>query len=145
MIFKYLLKYFRDLIRLKFNTDGNSKFGKLIFKIIKKGTYLDVGCYHPIKESQTAFLYKHGWRGFNLDISKQSIDPGMNFGPYGIPKASTLFLMRQYTLEYGKYGIRANGVNADRIRSGILTDNMKSINLIRDFLTNDIISDILNI
>ena len=34
MIFKYLLKYFRDLIRLKFNTDGNSKFGKLIFKII---------------------------------------------------------------------------------------------------------------
>ena len=73
MIFKYLLKYFRDLIRLKFNTDGNSKFGKLIFKIIKKGNYLDVGCYHPIKESQTAFLYKHGWRGVNLDIAKQSI------------------------------------------------------------------------
>ena len=74
MIFKYLLKYFRDLIRLKFDTDGNSKFGKLIFKTIKKGTYLDVGCYHPIKESQTAFLYKNSWRGVNLDISKQSID-----------------------------------------------------------------------
>jgi NAD(P)-dependent dehydrogenase (short-subunit alcohol dehydrogenase family) len=32
--------------------------------------------------------------------------------------------VRQYALEYGAAGIRANGVNADRIRSGILTDNM---------------------
>ena len=32
--------------------------------------------------------------------------------------------MRQYTLEYGKYGIRANGVNADRIRSGILNNEL---------------------
>ena len=81
MILKYLLKYLRDLIRLKFDTDGNSKFGKLIFKIIKKGIYLDVGCYHPLKESQTAFLYKQGWRGVNLDISKQSIDMFKIFRP----------------------------------------------------------------
>ena len=58
------------------------------------------------------------------NISKQSINPGANFGPYGLPKASTLFLMRQYTLEYGKYGIRANGINADRIRSGILNNSL---------------------
>ena len=81
MFFKYLLKYFRDLIRLKFDTDGNSKFGKIIFKKIKKGTYLDVGCYHPIKESQTSFLYKRGWKGVNLDISKQSIDMFKIFRP----------------------------------------------------------------
>ena len=60
MFFRYLLKYLRDLIRLKFDTDGNSKFGKLIFKKIRKGIYLDIGCYHPIKESQTSFLYKNG-------------------------------------------------------------------------------------
>ena len=74
MFFKYIFKYFRDLIRLGFKTDGNFKFGKLIFKKIKKGIYLDVGCYHPIKESQTAFLYNRGWKGVNLDISKQSIE-----------------------------------------------------------------------
>jgi enoyl-[acyl-carrier-protein] reductase (NADH) len=34
--------------------------------------------------------------------------------------------MRQYTIEYGKYGIRANGVNADRIRSGLVTNEMIS-------------------
>jgi len=81
MLIKYLLKYFRDLTRLKFNTDGNSKFGKIIFKKIKKGIYLDVGCYHPIKESQTSFLYKQGWQGINLDISKQSIDMFRIFRP----------------------------------------------------------------
>ena len=30
--------------------------------------------------------------------------------------------MRQYALDYGADGIRANAVNADRIRSGLLTD-----------------------
>jgi len=41
-----------------------------------------------------------------------------------LPKAATLFLSRQYALEYGKDGIRSNAVNADRIRSGLLTDQM---------------------
>jgi NAD(P)-dependent dehydrogenase (short-subunit alcohol dehydrogenase family) len=39
-----------------------------------------------------------------------------------LPKAATLALVRQYALDYGKDGIRANGVNADRVRSGLLTD-----------------------
>lgn len=57
-----------------------------------------------------------------FNVSKQAVNPGANFGPYGLPKAATLHLMRQYALDYGADGIRANGVNADRIRSGILTD-----------------------
>jgi enoyl-[acyl-carrier-protein] reductase (NADH) len=32
--------------------------------------------------------------------------------------------MRQYALDYGAEGIRANAVNADRIRSGLLTPGM---------------------
>jgi NAD(P)-dependent dehydrogenase (short-subunit alcohol dehydrogenase family) len=48
----------------------------------------------------------------------------MKFGPYGLPKAATLFLARQYALDHGAEGIRANAVNADRIRSGLLTDAM---------------------
>ena len=33
-------------------------------------------------------------------------------------------LARQYAIDYGAAGIRANVVNADRIRSGLLTDAM---------------------
>jgi len=59
-----------------------------------------------------------------FNVSKQAVNPGPNFGPYGLPKAATLFLVRQYALDYGADGIRANAVNADRIRSGLLTDAM---------------------
>ncbi|HXX04202.1 MAG TPA: bifunctional aldolase/short-chain dehydrogenase, partial [Xanthobacteraceae bacterium] len=58
-----------------------------------------------------------------FNVSKQAVNPGPDFGPYGIPKAALLALMRQYALDYGKDGIRANAVNADRIRSGLLTED----------------------
>ena len=70
MYLKHIVKYYKDLVRLKFNSNGNSRFGKEILKEIKRGKYLDVGCYHPIKESHTAILYNNGWTGINLDISK---------------------------------------------------------------------------
>ena len=57
-----------------------------------------------------------------FNVSKQAVNPGANFGPYGLPKAATLFLVRQYALDYGADCIRSNGVNADRIRSGLLTN-----------------------
>jgi rhamnose utilization protein RhaD (predicted bifunctional aldolase and dehydrogenase)/NAD(P)-dependent dehydrogenase (short-subunit alcohol dehydrogenase family) len=59
-----------------------------------------------------------------FNVSKQAVNPGPGFGPYGLPKAATLALMRQYALEYGAAGIRANAVNADGIRGGLLTDEM---------------------
>jgi NAD(P)-dependent dehydrogenase (short-subunit alcohol dehydrogenase family) len=58
-----------------------------------------------------------------FNISKQAVNPGSNMGAYGLPKAATMFLMRQLALELGEDRIRVNGINADRIRSGLLTDN----------------------
>jgi rhamnose utilization protein RhaD (predicted bifunctional aldolase and dehydrogenase)/NAD(P)-dependent dehydrogenase (short-subunit alcohol dehydrogenase family) len=59
-----------------------------------------------------------------FNISKQAVNPGKNFGPYGLPKSALLSLCKQYAVDYGSYGIRSNGVNADRIRSGLMTDKM---------------------
>ncbi len=59
-----------------------------------------------------------------FNVSKQAVNPGRNFGAYGLPKAATFFLLRQLALEHGTDGIRVNGVNADRIRSGLLTEEM---------------------
>jgi len=56
-----------------------------------------------------------------FNVSKQAINPGPDFGPYGLPKAATMALMRQYAVEHGGDGITSNAVNADRIRSGLLT------------------------
>ena len=59
-----------------------------------------------------------------FNISKQALNPGPNFGSYGISKAALLALMRQISLEEGNNKIRANGINADRIRSGLLDSEM---------------------
>ena len=61
-----------------------------------------------------------------FNVSKQALNPGENFGPYGLPKAATMALMRQYAVDYGSDGITSNAVNADRIRSGLLTGDMVS-------------------
>ena len=55
-----------------------SQFGEdvIINKYFKNfiGKYVDIGCYHPIKYSNTALLYKKGWSGINIDLNKTSID-----------------------------------------------------------------------
>ena len=59
-----------------------------------------------------------------FNISKQALNPGPNFGSYGIAKAALLALMRQISLEEGINKIRSNGINADRIKSGLLNPEM---------------------
>lgn len=59
-----------------------------------------------------------------INVSKQAVNPGKGFAAYGLPKATSFFLLRQLALELGSEGIRVNGINADRIRSGLLTDAM---------------------
>jgi rhamnose utilization protein RhaD (predicted bifunctional aldolase and dehydrogenase)/NAD(P)-dependent dehydrogenase (short-subunit alcohol dehydrogenase family) len=59
-----------------------------------------------------------------FNVSKQAINPGADFGAYGTSKSALLALVRQYALELGPDGICCNAVNADRIRSGLLTEEM---------------------
>tara|TARA_E500000178_G_C16956521_1_gene723953 strand:- start:619 stop:1326 length:708 start_codon:yes stop_codon:yes gene_type:complete len=53
---------------------GEDIFINRFFKNFKKGFYVDIGCYHPIKGSLTYQLFKKGWSGLNVDISEGSID-----------------------------------------------------------------------
>ena len=59
-----------------------------------------------------------------FNVSKQAVNPGPDFGAYGTPKAALMALMRQYAVEHGIDGITSNAVNADRIRTGLMTDEM---------------------
>tara|TARA_Y100000389_G_scaffold169236_1_gene175351 strand:- start:283 stop:1011 length:729 start_codon:yes stop_codon:yes gene_type:complete len=81
MKIKLILKYLKDFIKLGFDSNGNEYFSSKVLKEIKKGLYLDIGCYHPIKDSNTALLYKNGWNGINIDISKKSIEMFNIFRP----------------------------------------------------------------
>jgi rhamnose utilization protein RhaD (predicted bifunctional aldolase and dehydrogenase)/NAD(P)-dependent dehydrogenase (short-subunit alcohol dehydrogenase family) len=79
--------------------------------------------HQRVAQAAVKIMLAQGTGGCLLfNVSKQAVNPGPNFGPYGLPKAATLLLVRQYAVDYGSDGIRSNGVNADRIRSGLLTD-----------------------
>ncbi|WP_440655884.1 FkbM family methyltransferase [Candidatus Pelagibacter sp. HIMB1509] len=60
--------------RKSYSQDQEDLFINSYFKNIDNGFYLDIGCYHPIKYSNTALLYNRGWRGINIDMNQTSID-----------------------------------------------------------------------
>ncbi len=81
--------------------------------------------HQTVAQNAVRVMLAQGTGGCLLfNVSKQAVNPGPDFGPYGVPKAATLALVRQYALDYGPVGIRANAVNADRIRGGLLTPEL---------------------
>ena len=94
-------------------------------KIIKKSYDINFLSHQNISQLTVQVMKKQNTGGLILyNLSKQAINPGKNFGPYGLAKSTTLFLMKQYALECGEYNIRVNGINADRIESGLLTKEL---------------------
>ena len=99
--------------------------GELDDALLRKSFELNFFSHQNVAQAAVRIFKQQGTGGALLfNTSKQAVNPGPKFGAYGIPKAATLFLSRQYALEYGGIGVRANAVNADRIRSGLLTDEM---------------------
>ncbi|MDP1731774.1 MAG: bifunctional aldolase/short-chain dehydrogenase, partial [Devosia sp.] len=93
--------------------------------LLRKSFELNFFSHQTVAQNAVRIMLQQGTGGVLLfNASKQAVNPGAKFGAYGLPKAATLFLSRQYALEHGKDGIRVNAVNADRIRSGLLNDEM---------------------
>jgi rhamnose utilization protein RhaD (predicted bifunctional aldolase and dehydrogenase)/NAD(P)-dependent dehydrogenase (short-subunit alcohol dehydrogenase family) len=101
------------------------RIGELDDALLRKSFELNFFAHQTAAQNAVRIMLEQGTGGALLfNTSKQAVNPGPKFGAYGLPKAATLFLSRQYALDYGADGIRSNAVNADRIRSGLLTDAM---------------------
>ena len=78
-----MIDYLRAILKILFSKKQSrtyySQFGEdvvlreLMGKRHPKGSYLDIGCYHPRKHSNTYFLYKLGWSGMLIDIEKAKL------------------------------------------------------------------------
>ena len=76
-LYIYQNLYYQNKIFLNRNYYSHHKediFVLKYFKNKKEGLYVDVGCHHPTRLNNTYLLYKHGWRGVNIDMSEISID-----------------------------------------------------------------------
>jgi rhamnose utilization protein RhaD (predicted bifunctional aldolase and dehydrogenase)/NAD(P)-dependent dehydrogenase (short-subunit alcohol dehydrogenase family) len=101
------------------------RIGEVEEAVLRQSFELNFYGHQRVAQAAVKIMRAQGTGGCLLfNVSKQAVNPGPDFGPYGLPKAATLFLVRQYAVDYGSEGIRANAVNADRIRSGLLNKEM---------------------
>jgi rhamnose utilization protein RhaD (predicted bifunctional aldolase and dehydrogenase)/NAD(P)-dependent dehydrogenase (short-subunit alcohol dehydrogenase family) len=114
-----------DIVVSNAGAAWQGRIGEVDEAVLRESFELNFYGHQRVAQNAVRIMLAQGTGGCLLfNVSKQAVNPGPNFGPYGLPKAATLFLVRQYALDYGADGIRANAVNADRIRSGILTEDM---------------------
>jgi rhamnose utilization protein RhaD (predicted bifunctional aldolase and dehydrogenase)/NAD(P)-dependent dehydrogenase (short-subunit alcohol dehydrogenase family) len=114
-----------DIVVSNAGAAWQGRIGEVDEDILRDSFELNFYGHQRVAQAAVRIMRAQGTGGCLLfNISKQAVNPGPNFGPYGIAKAAALALMRQYALDYGADGIRANAVNADRIRSGLLTPDM---------------------
>jgi FkbM family methyltransferase len=69
-----LLKHRKFFIKQQYSKNKEDQYLKKMFKNKTKGTYIDIGAYHPYRFSNTYLLHRKGWKGINVDINKETID-----------------------------------------------------------------------
>lgn len=93
--------------------------------VMQQAFAINFWAHHYLARAAVRVMEAQGTGGALLfNVSKQAVNPGPEFGPYGTSKAALMALMRQYAVECGAAGITSNAVNADRIRTGLMTDAM---------------------
>ena len=114
-----------DILVSNAGTAPSGSIAEVTDEVLRKSFEVNFFSHQNCASEAVKIMKKQNINGCLLfNISKQSVNPGKNFGPYGLPKSALLSLCKQYAVDYGSYGIRSNGVNADRIRSGLMTDKM---------------------
>ena len=69
-----LIVRIKDQLRTFLGQESYSQEGEdvvlaRIFDGRSTGFYVDIGCYHPIRYSNTYLFYRRGWRGINVDAT----------------------------------------------------------------------------
>ena len=118
---------------------------------------LNLLAHNHVARAASAVMLAQGRGGCLLfNASKSAFNQGPGFGPYAVAKAGLVALMKQYAVDLGAHGIRANAVNADRIRTalfgggvlesraaarGLSTDDYFRANLLRREVTANDVAD----
>jgi len=111
-----------DIVVSNSGAAWQGRIGEVEDRVLRQSFELNFFAHQTVAQNAVRIMLAQGTGGCLLfNVSRQAVAQGPNAGPYGLPKAATLFLMKQYALEYAADGIHANAVNADGIRSGVMT------------------------
>jgi len=141
------------LLRLTFfkkiNKNFYSQFGedKILDELISKefvnGFYVDVGCFHPKKYSNTYMLFKRGWFGVNIDMEKDKIESFNLARPhdYNFFGAISDKIEKVKIYRNQKFGV-SSSINEDFInKEDIIDENFIHTTTLNDVLENSIFKD----
>lgn len=65
--------YWFFLKKSNFSQNDEEIVLRKIFSNLNTGFYIDVGCHHPRRFSNTALLYNKGWSGINVDANSENL------------------------------------------------------------------------
>jgi NAD(P)-dependent dehydrogenase (short-subunit alcohol dehydrogenase family) len=92
---------------------------------LRQSLELNLLSHQIVARAASEVLGAQGTGGCLLfNASKSAFNPGPEFGPYAVPKAAVVALMRQYAIDLGGSGIRSNAVNADRVHTSLFSDEL---------------------
>jgi FkbM family methyltransferase len=142
------LKLFRKAFLTDFIKFHYSQFGEdiILREILKKeisnGFYLDVGCYHPKKFSNTYMLYKKGWSGINIDMEEDKISLFNMVRPRDLNVLSAISdKEEEVTLyRYSKYGL---GSTIDKRIASETTDSIYDKTIVKTKTLTEVINESL--
>ena len=62
-----------------FSQSGEDMVLRGFFEGQSKGFYVDVGAHHPFRFSNTAYFYRQGWSGINIEPDPDSFKPFLKY------------------------------------------------------------------
>ncbi|HEX5553078.1 MAG TPA: FkbM family methyltransferase [Chitinophagaceae bacterium] len=73
ILFGFFKKMLNPKAIITYSQFGEDQYIQTLLNSIQKGFYLDIGCNHPIRFSNTFGLYCTGWRGICVDANQNLI------------------------------------------------------------------------
>lgn len=117
-------------------------------ELLRKSFEINFFAHQSVAQAAMAIFQRQRLGGVLLfNASKSAFNPGAGFGPYALPKAGVVALMRQYAVEGGAIGVRSNAVNADRVNTalysgGLLERRAKARGLtLQDYLSGNLVAE----
>ena len=92
-------------------------------QLLTQSLEINLLSHQHVAQAAAAIFRSQGLGGCLLfNASKSAFNPGPLFGPYAVAKSALVALMKQYAIDLAPFGVRANAVNADRVRTGLFSE-----------------------
>jgi rhamnose utilization protein RhaD (predicted bifunctional aldolase and dehydrogenase)/NAD(P)-dependent dehydrogenase (short-subunit alcohol dehydrogenase family) len=94
-------------------------------ELLAQSLEINLMSHQHVAQAAAAVFQRQGLGGCLLfNASKSAFNPGPMFGPYAVAKSALVALMKQYAIDLAPIGVRANAVNADRVRTGLFSESL---------------------